>query len=89
MENYGFSDQEVATLVVTKDACVTLENQTILVEQLNDRLCKIDNVAILSRLGADVFLSTQNKRISLPKNLVVSWSVPALANQKAGPNLKH
>ncbi|HTQ81336.1 MAG TPA: hypothetical protein VMM92_15160 [Thermoanaerobaculia bacterium] len=75
--SFGFCGQPKTTLVIDDKGCSTLVGQDLKVTGLRAGLCKVSDVAILSRLGNNIFFKMQERRISLPKERVVSWSVPA------------
>jgi len=74
---FGFCGRASSTLVIDASGCAMLRGQDLVVTDIDKNLCRISNVAVLSRLGADVFFRAQDKRVSLPKTHVVSWSIPA------------
>jgi hypothetical protein len=82
MEGYGFSGQHISTLVLAEEACKNLQG-IIKLEPLNEKLCRVSQVAILSRLGVDFFLDVQGKRVSIPKRFVESWSEPTAGTPDA------
>ncbi|HLW80195.1 MAG TPA: hypothetical protein VKU44_11420, partial [Terriglobia bacterium] len=87
MEGYGFTRQKTSTLVLAEEACKFLQG-LIKVEPLNEKFCAVSKVAILSRLGVDFFVDVQGQRISIPKDLVESWSVPSLTSAPETPGTR-
>jgi hypothetical protein len=83
MAHFGVGADSRVTLIVKREAFDLLREQGVLVTAgPSDALGRVDELAMLSRLGKDYFLEAGGRRFSLPKEVVVSWSEPA--SERAG-----
>lgn len=75
MEHFGVGRESMVSLVVKHDAFDILRGQNVLFTPgPSGATARVDDVAMLSRLGKDYFLRYGRCRLTLPKEMVLSWS---------------
>lgn len=74
MQSYGVGAGTTYSLVVTSEGYNLLKVQNVDVEDVSGGLGRIDNAAILSRLGNEFFFRKGTRSIRLPAEMVKSWS---------------
>jgi hypothetical protein len=78
MESYGMGEGTRYVLVVTKEGRSLLEAQGVHAEGHEGEPGRVRNVAVLSRLGDEFLFRCGGLKISLPGEMVVSWSAGTL-----------
>lgn len=74
MKRYGFGGEPNATLIVTPQGRKALQQIGILpAGGKEDDPGVLPNVKILSRLGTEYFFQVGDRKLSLPKPMVISW----------------
>lgn len=74
LANYGFGLEHVQ-MIVTEDGYRTLQAEGLAVDNPNSGARAISEVSILCRIGQNYFLKINNRKFTLRKSDVLSWSV--------------
>ncbi|HEX4963050.1 MAG TPA: hypothetical protein VF173_19625 [Thermoanaerobaculia bacterium] len=84
---FGVGSGQSVTLILTKEAAEVVKLEDIPFEPIDhkDGAVKVEAAEILSRLGSEYFLHAYGKRFSLPKAMVLSWSVDDTPKEQLCP----
>jgi len=83
MQSYGVGERTRYVVVVTPEGRELLEAQGVPAESVSGGRGRISDAAILSRLGEEFLLCAHDRKVSLPRLAVLSWSAAAHADDEA------
>ncbi len=87
MKRFGFGSRAV-TLVVNDKGRALLESYDLKPLKSDAAYGRFPNVLILSRLGSAYLITAGEQRITLPKDMVVSWSRPLEKDEAMAPGIQ-